>query len=148
MRENKKDNNIYENSHVKSCPVMSRPSLFATLEEVKEQVEYEIFGLERNGQRFEPDGLYREVCLLIAEMYIKPPESIVRIRGSEMEAGVVQEVYRALKHEHVEHVVDRFREQTGLIRKKTPYLQTALYNVLFEIDAHYTNLVNHDLYGG
>lgn len=148
MREKEKDINSIGGSQVKSCHVPSRPSLFRTLEEVKEQVDYEDFGEKMASGKFYIDGLYREVCLIIAEMYVKPPESIVRIRGSEIEACIVQEVYRELRHEHIEHVVDRFKEQTGLVYKKTPYLQTALYNVLFEYEAHFTNLVKHDLYGG
>jgi hypothetical protein len=139
-----KNNNSFSDN-VASRPVMSRPSLFQTLEAVKKQVDYEYFGREINGRMYiEP--LYTELCLIIAEVYVKPPNHIMRIRGEEMEAGVVQEVYRALHQEHIELVAENFKNQTGYIRKKTPYLQTALYNVLFELDAHYTNLVRADQY--
>lgn len=130
-----------------SCPVPSRPSLFKTLENVKRQVEYDAFGRSVNGHIY-IDPIFNELCLIIAETYVKPPAAVMRIRGAEIEAGFVQEVYGALRHEHIELVADNFKKQTSLIRKKTPYLQTALYNVLFEYDAHYTNCVNHDLCGG
>ncbi len=148
MIEKEKNNNSLCESHVTSRPVMSRPSLFKTLEEVKEQVEYDLFGQEMKNGGFYIDGLYKEICLIIAEVYVRNPEDGIRIRGADNTVGIVQEVYRALRHEHIEHVADRFREQTGLIKKKTAYLQTALYNVIFEYDAHYTNLVKHDFYGG
>lgn len=129
-----------------SCPVPSRPSLFRTLEEVKEQVRYEDFvQMFPGGRKPYIDPFYNELCLIIAEVLVKPPESIMRIRGAETEAAIVQEVYRALEHDHLELVADNFKAQKHLIRQKTPYLQTALYNVLFEFDAHYTNLVKHDM---
>lgn len=153
MIKKEKNNSVYDNSsHVTSSQVMSsqkpqRPSLFRTLEDVKRQVEYEHFAETMpNGSR-RIDEMYKEICLIIAEVYIKPPESIMRIRGAEIEAGIVQEVYRELGNDHLKLVVDNFKEQTHYIRQKTPYLQTALYNAVFEIESHYTNLVRHDMYG-
>ena len=144
MRE-KENNSNFCNDNVPSRPVLSRPSLFAELEAVKAQVEYESFAREiRQGSGYyQIDPLYRELCLIIAEMNVRPPESVVRVRGSEMEAAIVQEVYRELRNEHLEHVAAKFREQTHLIHKKTAYLQTALYNVLFEYDASVTNDLRH-----
>ena len=141
MMKNEKNNTHVDN--VPSCPVPSRPSLFQTLERVKGQVEYESFAEVREGRTGKKwvytDPLIHELCLIIAEMYVRPPASIVRVRGSEMEAAIVQEVYGALTHEHIRHVAQRFKEQGHAIYKKTPYLQTALYNVLFEYDASIQN---------
>jgi hypothetical protein len=136
-----KNNYSHGGSHVTSSHVPSRPSLFKTLEDVKEQVEFDSFAheIKNNPGRYFIDPIYNELCLIIAEVYVKPPDSIMRIRGGEIEAAFVQEVYRALRHEHVEHVAGKFKEQTRLIHKKTSYLQTALYNVLFEYDASITN---------
>lgn len=113
-----------------------RPSLFQTLKEVKAQVNF---------KSFDADPLINELCLIIAEVLVRPPESTMRIRGSEIEAAVVQEVYKMLTYEHLDLVRDNFKEQTRIIRKKTAYLQTALYNSVFEYEHHYTNLVKHDL---
>lgn len=113
-----------------------RPSLFQTLNEVKKQVNFE---------SFDADPLINELCLIIAEVLVRPPESVMRIRGSEIEAAVVQEVYRMLTYEHLDLVRDNFKEQKRIIHKKTAYLQTALYNAVFEYEHHYTNLVKHDL---
>lgn len=143
MERKEKNNNYCD--EVMSRPVMSRPSLFKTLEVVQAQVDYEGFARTLGNMKNFIDPIYRELCLIIAEVLVKPPESIMRIRGAETEAAIVQEVYRELRHEHIELVADNFKKQTNLIHKKTPYLQTTLYNVLFEFDAHYTNLVKHDM---
>lgn len=136
MMENKRDISCV-NVTVPSCPVRPRPSLFETLEAVKEQVDFQCFARElRQGSGVcHTDPIYNELCLIIAEVYVKPPNSLMRIRGAEIEAAIVQEVYRALTNEHIQLVADKFKEQTHTIRKKTPYLQTALYNALFELEA-------------
>jgi len=129
--------------NVPPCQVLSRPSLFKTLESVKAQVDYEYFGVEitaRNGEKWRRvDPLIHDLCLIVAEVYITPPDRLVNIRGMKMEAAVVQEVYSALQHEHIQHVAERFKEQGHTIHRKVPYLQTMLYNVLFEYDASITN---------
>jgi hypothetical protein len=143
MIEKEKSNTSCDN--VTSCRVPSRPSLFKTLEAVKLQIGYEDFGRTVGGRTY-IESIYLEICLIIAEMLVRPPETTVRIRSADTEASIVQEVYKALEHEHIELVVDSFKRQTRLIHKKTAYLQTALYNALFEIDTHYVNLVRHDMH--
>lgn len=123
-----------------SRPVTSRPSLFATLEQVKMQVEYLSFAetIKTTGKTY-IDPLYDELCLIIAEVLVRPPESTMRIRGGTIETHIVQEVYRALTAEHVQAVYKNFRAQTNHIYKKSAYLQTALYNAVFELNANETN---------
>ena len=128
---------------VPSCPV---PSLFETLDAVKEQIEYQDFAKPLPNGKPDIDPLIDEICLIIAEVLVIPPERIMRIREQEIEARIVQEVYGKLNHEHIELVADNFRKQTKLIRKKSAYLQTALYNSVFELHSHYTNLVSHDFH--
>ena len=143
-----KECNIAATNSLSSRHVSSRPSLFKTLAEVKEQVDYMGFARAAEYRRdyayIEP--LYDEICLNIAEMLVRPPDAVIRIRGADMEAAIVQEVYRALTHDHIELVAYNFKAQTSLIRNTKAYLQTALYNVLFELDAHYTNRVRHNHY--
>ncbi len=127
-----------------SRPVMSRPSLFETLDKVKAQVEYREFQKQLPNGKVYVDPLVDEICLIIAEVLVRPPESVMRIRGSEIEAAIVQEVYKRLTHEHIELVADNFKRQTRVIHKKSAYLQTSLYNAVFEFHSHYTNLVAHD----
>jgi len=136
-----KNNTNFSHESVPSCPVTSRPYLFETVAAVKRQVDYECFAREipTNPGKFTVDPLYNELCLIIAEVLVKPPNSVMRVRGAEVESGIVQEVYRALTNDHLQQVADNFREQTHIIRKKTPYLQTALYNALFELEAATVN---------
>ena len=142
-----RENNNHLSTEIPSRHVPSCLSLFQALEAVKRQIDYESFAREMaNGKMWIPP-LHQELCLIIAEMYVKPPTSIVRIRGEEIEAAIVQEVYSALRHEHIELVADNFKKQTTLIHKKVAYLQTALYNAVFEFDAHYINLVRHGACG-
>ncbi len=138
MNEYPKNNNCDVKST--SCPVPSRPSLFQTLAEVKKQVEYDCFGktIKTTGKViFDP--LYEEICLIIAEVLVRPPESTMRIRGNMIETGIVQEVYRALTNEHVQMVYENFNARASHVYKKSAYLQTSLYNAVFELNANYTN---------
>lgn len=147
MIENQNNNNYLCAS--KSSHVMSRPSFPAILEAVKEQVEYDLFGEEmerRDGSKYKyVDPLYFTICRIIADMYVKPPSSPVKIEGAWIEAAIVQERYRELEHEHIKHVVEKFKAQTVLITKLKPYLQNMLFTVVDEHDAYYTNLVKHDM---
>lgn len=143
MNEFQKNNTCVANN--KSCQVKSRPSLFETLDTVKAQVDYQGFAKKLPNGKMNIDPLYEEICLIIAEVFARPSGRVMRIRGQEIEAGIVQEVYSRLDHEHVELVADNFRKQIHPIRNKSAYLQTALYNCVFEFDAHYTNLVKQDM---
>ena len=150
MNPKEKNNNICD--EVTSRPVMSRPSFPEILEAVKEQVSYDDFGKEierRDGSKWKyVDPLYFTICRIIADMYVKPPTSPVKIEGAWIEAAIVQERYRELANEHIEHVVEKFKAQTTLITKLKPYIQNMLFTIVDEHDAYYTNLVNHDMYGG
>lgn len=92
----------------------------------------------------ERDAL-RELCYIIAEVYIIAPDSKIKISNEILDAYLVQEVFGELTLEHLRVVYANFREQTKLIKNKRAYLRTALYNSVFEIEAYYTNTVNHDM---
>lgn len=92
----------------------------------------------------EKDAL-RELCYIIAEVYIIDPDSKVKISDEILDAYLVQEIFGELTLEHLRLVHDNFHDQTDLVKNKRAYLRTALYNSVFEINAHYTNLVKHDL---
>ena len=96
---------------------------------------------------FERDHL-RELCYIIAEVYIIDPDSKVKVSDEILDAYLVQEIFRELTLEHLRLVSDNFKDQTELVKNKRAYLRTALYNSVFEIEAHYTNLVNHDIATG
>lgn len=72
------------------------------------------------------------------------PGSKIKISNELLEAYIVQEIFGELTLEHLILVRDNFQNQTELVKKKRAYLRNALYNSVFELQAHYTNLVNHD----
>lgn len=90
-------------------------------------------------------GLVREVCMIIAEVYMMDPARPIRISGEWLDGYIVQEIFGELGRFHIEAVIDEFCRLDIDIRNKKAYLRTALYNIVFTLDAHYTNRVNHDL---
>lgn len=89
----------------------------------------------------------RELCYIIAEVYLMDPNGAVRIGKEELGAYLVQEVFAELTVDHLRLVWTSFCEQTVLIRNKRAYLRTALYNSVFEFSASYANKVSHDMKG-
>jgi hypothetical protein len=124
--------------HINATPATCK-SIFEMLEHVMQQVEYNCF-VDRQNNLVDP--LYKEICLVIAEVLALNPDSIVRINGSNMYAKLVQEVYSRLRHEHVEHVFMNFHNVSTRIYNKISYQRTALYNAVFEIEFDYVNCTN------
>lgn len=87
-------------------------------------------------------GLVREVCAIIAEVYMMNPDGPIRISGEWLDGHVVQQVFGELGQMHVVAVLDEYVKLSHDIRNKKAYLRTALYNCVFSLDAHYINLVN------
>jgi hypothetical protein len=118
----------------------SGQSILEMLEQVMQQVEYHCFsGLRINWI----DPLYREICLVIAEVLVLNPDTIVKINGSNMSVHLVKEVYSQLRNEHVRLVFENFRSVSTHIYNKRVYLRTSLYNAVFEIESHYVNDMNN-----
>lgn len=90
----------------------------------------------------------RELCYIIAEVYIIDPDSKIAIADELLDAYLVQEIFGELGFLHLQMVMQNFNAKTELVRNKRAYLRTALYNAVFEFEAHYKNLVAHDLAGG
>lgn len=121
-----------------------RPSFSEAISRAERQVQYDII---LRGKLIAP-GLAREVCMIIAEVYMMDPDKLIRISGEWLDGHVVQQVFGQLTIEHVVMVIDEFCRLTVDVRNKKAYLRTSLYNSVFSIDAHYTNRVNYDLAKG
>ena len=130
--------NNQNNSFSCSRKTSVRLSFFEVLAEVKRWVEYEC--IDRRDQE-----AALELCRIITEVMILNPDHEMQIGNDMIPVGIVQEIYTGLRAEHIELVIANFGEQTALIKNKKAYLRAALYNSAFEIDAHYTNLVKHDI---
>jgi len=108
-------------------PVRQSPSLFAALEVAKAQIEYDTFN---------DTALASDIALIIAEIYVLPPESIVRIGGAELNAEIVREVYTKITCECACKVYDSFRSVKYPVRNPKAYLRSMLYNAVFETSAY------------
>jgi hypothetical protein len=120
-----------------------RPSFREAISRAERQVERDAIVSDRVAS---PE-LVREICMIIAEVYMMDPSGPIRISGEWLDGHVVQQVFGELTREHVQMVAGEFCRLTNDIRNKKAYLRTALYNSVFSIEAHYTNRVNHDLRG-
>lgn len=140
-RENEKKYMCMDNSSPVR-QVKSRPSIFRTLEEVKEQVEFQCFTetREANGRRWTyTDPLYEELCLIIAEVLVMNPDAEIKVAGAEVNGFIVQEVFGRLNNDHLRTVVHNFQRVSYEVKSKKAYLRTALYNAVFETDSSVTN---------
>ena len=137
------------NDYMSCHPVHVGLSIFKRLEMIKKQVDYPAFARQvGKTDRQATDPIYNELCLIMAEVYTMQPDTVLRVAGTETSARVVQEVFSVLRHEHLEMVYTNFKAIKHKVHSTKPYLRTALYNSIFEIDSHYTNRVKHDLHGG
>ena len=111
-------------------------SIFKTLEQVMLQVEYHCFA-DLRFNRIDP--LYKELCLIIAEVFVLDQDSLIKINGSNTSVLLVRDVYSQIRNDHVRLVFSNFNNVAQRIINKKAYLRTALYNAVFEIESHHLN---------
>jgi len=111
-------------------------SIREMLVKVMRQVEYHCFADLRFNR---VDPFYKELCLIIAEVLVLNPVSVVKINGSTMFAHLVQEVYSQIQNDHVCLVYKNFLNVSTRVYNKKAYLRTALYNAVFEIESNSVN---------
>lgn len=85
-------------------------------------------------QCFDPDDreFVTELARMIADVLVRPDEGFVRIEGRRVPTATVKEVYGEIGHYNVLFVIRNFEKTETLIRHRRAYLQTALYNSVFE----------------
>ena len=128
---------------VPSCP--SRPGdyhdrgLMEHIRQAREQVELESFG-------YRDRKFARDLCVIIAEVYLlaETAEGNIRIEGAPIPYGLVRDIYRFLRGEHLEHVMARYRTVQYEVRNVKAYLRTALYNAVFELELAGENEFHRD----
>ena len=129
--------------HLKS--IKSEPSsdysIFKVLEQVMMQVEYNGF-TDIRLNRIDP--FYKELCLIIAEVFVIDQDSVIKINGSNCHVRLAQEVYSQIRHDHVRLVFNNFNNVSHRIINKKAYLRTALYNAVFENESQYINDMSCD----
>lgn len=122
-----------------------RPSIdqpvFKVLEQVMLQVEYHCFADLRSNR---VDPLYKELCLIIAEVLLLNPDAVLKINGNLIATPVAQDVFSQIRNRHLRLVFDNFHNVPHRVFNKKAYLRTALYNAFFEYESHYINLMAQD----
>jgi len=111
-------------------------SILNMLEQVMLQVEYHCFTDLRFNRT---DPLYKELCLIIAEVLVLDQGSVIKINGSNISVRLVREVYSQIQNDHVDLVFNKFNNVTHRVFNKKAYLRTALYNAVFEIESQAVN---------
>ena len=113
-------------------------SFFTVLEAVKEMVEFNFF------EKADRETV-SEICMIITEIFKLQGNYLVTIDGHDIQIADVQDVFRLLRHEHIEMVLENFKRVSYKVNHIKTYIRTALYNSVMEINQHYTNCVNSDI---
>ena len=119
-----------------SDPRGSSPKGRLTFREAKskvaEQLEY-----PRTFDVFEVEA-FKELLMIIAEVYLMPPDKPIRISGEWLDGYVVQEIFREIRGDHLRSVYYDYthRENETPIANKKAYLRTMLYNAVFSAETH------------
>ena len=119
----------------RNCVVKNQsvsPSLSELLASVYEQIEIHDFEKPRVESA-------KEISLIIAEIYASADIGYLKINGEMLPAKFVKDVFYRITFEHVNCVIDNFKNQRKTIQNVKGYLRTALYNSVFEIDGRITN---------
>lgn len=101
------------------------PSFRAVLNRVTENILLECFDEDNR-----PFAV--ELARIIADVLVRPDEGFVRIEGRRVPTATVKEVYGEIGHYNVLFVIRNFEKTETLIKHRRAYLQTALYNSVFE----------------
>ena len=80
-------------------------------------------------------GILHDMCRAMAEVYMMPPRTKIRINGEELEAEMVAEVLEQVTQEMAEERADELRETIAGVTCLKAYLRSALYNKVFEFES-------------
>lgn len=75
----------------------------------------------------------KDICAIIAEIYMMSPERPIRVSGEWLDGYVVTEVFKEITSEHVDHVIRDFKNVSTSITNKKAYLRAMLYNSVFTL---------------
>ena len=107
-----------------------------------ESCSFEVLKTDRPYDR----DMLDEILELLVEV-CSSTQKTIRISGDEKPLQVVKSRFMKLEEEHIQYVLDCFRDNTTRVRNIKQYLLASLYNAPMTIGSYYTALVNHDLYG-
>ena len=109
-----------------------RPSFREAMCRAERQIDIRCFAKEERKRA-------RELCAIIAEVYMMAPDKPIRISGEWLDGYIVQEIFSQINEEHGRLVIIEFEKLTEPIKNPKAYLRTMLYNSVFSLEAHYEN---------
>ena len=124
-----------DSMHHSLCPSNDQ-SIFMMLDKVMLQVEYHCFA-DLRFKRIDP--FFKELCLIIADVLLSYPDSVIKLNGQYICTKLVQDVFSQIRNRHLLLVFNNFHNVSHRILNKKAYLRTALYNAVFEFEAHFIN---------
>jgi len=107
---------------------------------IKENIDYQHHTIYNHDDIKMIDGLIE----IMLDVILTENPSTTKIGKETKSRDIVRAVYLRLKNEHIQHVIDRYKEQHHQITHKNAYLRTMLYTVYQEHDAYYINQVRAD----
>ena len=133
----------YKNNAASRSPSAISPSLRPSFREAMCRAERQ---LDPRYFRKEEREDARELCMILAEVYMMAPDKPIRISGEWLDGYIVQEIFGQITVDHGRLVLDEFSKLTDEIKNPKAYLRTMLYNSVFSMSAHYQNEVTVDMY--
>ncbi len=149
---NKKENNKNDTNKIESNPICSVSNEEREGSGADEYQRYLDFFFESLSigelKRMYPydDRLIDEILSLLVDTCCSR-RTYIRIASDDKPAAVVKSQLMKLQFDHIQFVLDCFKENTTRVRNVRQYLLAALYNAPITIDGYYTALVHHDMYG-
>lgn len=113
-----------------------RPSFAETLENIKEQIEYDCFPTEMQEQ-------VQEVAAIVADVFRMQPQDRIPIDKALRTVSDVQEIYSRLQYEHILNVIERFNKISYQVKSPMMYLRSMLYKEVFEYTSAEANLFRY-----
>lgn len=129
---------VEENPSV--CPSV-RQSFAETLENVKEQIDYDCFS-------FGMQQMANEIAMIIADVFRMRPEDRIKIDKSMRFVSDVQDVYSELQYEHILNIIEKFNKISYRVKSPMPYLRSMLYKEVFEYTSAESNLIGSTMGDG
>jgi hypothetical protein len=105
-------------------------------EKIKAQIDYDLF--EQLTPQHIP--LAKDIVSIIADVYLSDSTHI-RVDGENKPRTFVRQVFEGIGYTEVRHVIRRYENLSGHIRKKRQYITTMLFNARLEYDAHLVNTI-------
>ena len=125
------------NTHAEKIRPSARLSFCEILEAVIGSTEAECIE-HCEHEKISPLAL--SLCKIITEILMLNPDSNITISGEVLPITLIQDIYREIRAEHLQLVIENLRNIKHEIKNKRAYMRTALYNAVFEIEIHDENL--------